>query len=203
MDTKVDIKEELKNRDVPDRYLDCSFENFKGNDLLIKKIKDYLKNKLIYYPERSLFLYGPVGSGKTHLAVAILREIIIDISVKESRENPYSRFYSTSKVLLEIRDTFNRRVPGEPTERDIIDRIIKKDFIILDDYGTQKISDFTRESIYLIIEGRDAAIRPTIITSNLSPKQIAEHIDPRIASRLQNGAIIKIDMPDYRVKGDR
>jgi DNA replication protein DnaC len=73
--------------------------------------------------------------------------------------------------------------------------------LVIDDLGAEKSSEWAREILYLIIDKRYSDLLPTIITSNLSPKELAEKLDDRLVSRLMEDAIvIKIDGKDHRVK---
>ena len=58
--------------------------------------------------------------------------------------------------------------------------------------------DHEHEADYLLLSERYNEMRPTIITTNLSLNQIADRIDARVASRLVDGLVIKLDLPDYR-----
>lgn len=136
----------------------------------------------------------------THLAVSLWRELVLE---SRSRE---VFFITVPELLLEIRATFGQKKSfdswekSDPnqTEEQVIDKYSKVELLILDDLGSEKTSDFTIQSLYLIIDRRNRELRPTIITTNLSLQEIEDNLGARIASRLADMTIIKINMPDYR-----
>jgi DNA replication protein DnaC len=181
------ITTKLTKFNVPKRFLNCSFENFKGNE----KVVSVLKNLSLLKPFPDLILSGNVGCGKTHLSVALLREFIIAGHANEKKV----KFIPVIELLLELRRSFDSQ---QENEFDIIKRYSQLDLLLLDDLGSEKISDWTISSLYVLLNNRYNCCRPTIITTNLISEQIEQTIGSRIASRLAEGRIIQIDMPDYR-----
>lgn len=171
---------------VSKKYLKCSLNNFKNGNTYAKFAEQYLKK-----PTESMFITGPFGSGKTHIAVSICRELML------ADKKPSMRFITASELLLKIRSTFSQ---NGPDEEQVISKYTNLDYLFIDDIGAEKTTDWARATFYLIIDRRDRDMKPTIITSNLTLKEIASTIDGRIASRISNGAIMKINMPDYRAK---
>ncbi len=176
----------LKAIGVGKRYLSCSLDGFKGGH---QKYIDFCRAWLSD-PTISIFFTGYYGCGKTHLAVGICRELII----QERRWD--IRFINAIDLLYEIRRTFNS---DEDCEY-VIDQYLKAEILVLDDLGAEKTTEWAIETLSLIIDRRDRELLPTIITSNLSLADITEKLSGRISSRMANGKIVKIDLPDYRKK---
>jgi DNA replication protein DnaC len=175
----------LRKIGVGKRYYDCSFDNFHGGDKYIEFCWDwYIKR------EESIFFTGSFGCGKTHLAVALCRELI------KCSELYSVRFEFSIDLLYQIRKTFSS---SEDTDS-LINQLANVDYLVIDDLGAEKTTEWSIETMSLIIDRRDREMRPTIITSNLSLGEVAEKISGRIASRMANGKIVKIEMPDYRRK---
>ena len=136
------------------------------------------------------YLWGGVGTGKTHAAVALLRELI--------EVGHWAQFVSVPDLLDQIRATFNRS--GE-SEEDICERPRNGDLVLLDDLGAEKPSEWVREKLYQIINARYNARRCTLVTSNKSPEQLAKQIGDRAVSRLMEMCeAIKLEGPDRRLK---
>lgn len=141
------------------------------------------------YPlNNGLLITGPCGTGKTHIAVAILHAIL---------EKGYSGLFVTVPDLLaEIRKTFNN--DGESKK---IKEIMTARFLVLDDLGAEKTTDWVQEQLYMIINYRYEYELPTVITSNLNIGQLAQKIGERSASRLLEMCYgVKLNGEDYRAK---
>lgn len=181
----------LEPINIPRKYWHVSFDTFTGGD----KYKESLL-RAIKTPSASLYFYGKCGCGKTHLAVSILRELCV------SKNNPGERYYfkSIPELLFDIRNSF--REGSEEGEGDIIKKYLSYRFLVLDDLGAEKSSDFSIATLYLIINGRQNKEKPTIVTSNLTIDQIENQVDARLASRFSEYKYYFINMPDYR-KGKR
>jgi len=176
---------------VGKRYLSCSFETFKGAD----KVKAVCK-ALIEKPE-SIVLTGDTGSGKTHLAVAILREFVKDGKVIDSRG---AIFTTVPDLLLSIRSGFGDSSGFTQSEEDFINSYAKTPFLILDDLGAEKSTEWATATLSAIIDKRYRELLPTVYTTNLTLDEISNQLSRRISSRMSDAKIIKLSMPDYRRK---
>ncbi len=86
------------------------------------------------------------------------------------------------------------------SEKDLLDRYAQTPLLVLDDLGAEKISDWSRQTFYLLIDRRYREIKQTIITSNLTHDQLAGQLDDRIASRIcEMGVVIDTGKKDWRV----
>jgi DNA replication protein DnaC len=126
-----------------------------------------------------VFISGPVGTGKTHLAVAYLvREI------QKWGEN--SRVFIRSVDLFnKLRDSFrkNFEIPASA----IIESFSRYRFLVIDDLGTERDTPLVQEALYDIIDHRAGHRLPTVITSNFTLDRVAEHygeFGERLASRI-------------------
>lgn len=203
---------------IPAKFRKNSLDNFVGSEEIKKILREYgdgfIRNTkylggkaffdegLVQYPGSILFT-GKTGCGKTHLAVSIITELV--------KRNFYIReccFVTAPELLLEIRATFRPSYKKyddfgkceADTENDVLDKYSKCELLILDDLGAEKVSDFTIQSLYLVIDRRNKNLKPTIVTTNLSLEEIETLIDARMASRLADMKVIKLTMPDYRKK---
>ena len=161
---------------IPRAYRNSTFDTFKGNDILVRAVKDC---------KDSMVLFGKTGCGKTHLACAYLQ--------KNS-----GRFANAPELLLKIRDTF--RDGSKLSEAQLIDQYSSVSLLILDDLGSEKSSEYSITTLYLIIDRRIRDEKQTIITTNLSLSEVEKHLSSRISSRMAGMQNFTINMPDYRKK---
>lgn len=126
-----------------------------------------------------VFISGPVGTGKTHLAVAYLvREI------QKWGEN--SRVFIRSVDLFnKLRDSFRNNF-GTPAS-EITESFSRYRFLVIDDLGTERDTPLVQEALYDIIDHRAGHRLPTVITSNFTLDRVVEHygeFGERLASRI-------------------
>jgi len=169
---------------VDRKYRNCTFESFRGGAQLVEKLRRLTEGG------QSVILSGNTGCGKTHLAVAMMSEFLKGKSIS-------ALFVTLPELLLEIRSSFSER--STTTEKSLVERFSSKQFLVLDDLGAEKPSEFTVATLYLILDRRIRQERQTIITTNLmNMDAITEYAGARIASRISEMELIKVNMPDYR-----
>jgi DNA replication protein DnaC len=185
------VQSVLSSSGVPKRHLGCSFDNFSTySDQNLTNALEQCRSIDSKFTD-SLFLSSPrPGTGKTHLSVAIMRSLVL---------NGLSDvlFISSPFLFLEIKNSFNSQ-DEHNTEKKIIEKYSSHPFLVVDDIGVEKVSEWANQIWYMIIDSRYSKMLPTVYTSNLTVGQIAEKIDPRIASRLSSGIVINLDCKDYR-----
>ncbi|MBR2986570.1 MAG: ATP-binding protein [Clostridia bacterium] len=119
----------------------------------------------------SLLLVGKTGLGKTHLSTSIAVEVI---------EKGYDVVYVSAPTLF-------LALEAEKFGRDSelhIDEVERCELLILDDLGTENPSPLHVNFLYRLINSRTVSGRPTIINTNLAPREIKERYTDRVASRL-------------------
>ena len=150
--------------------------------------------------ERGLFFVGDPGVGKTHLAVAILKQVILTRGAR-------GIFYDTRDLLKLIRSTYNDA--NKTTELDVLRPVMEADLLVLDDLGAEKTSEWVEETLNLIVNTRYNERRATIFTSNYpdlppdsNPAVITLHdrIGFRMRSRLHEMCdFLDLEGADYRM----
>jgi DNA replication protein DnaC len=144
---------------IPRRYQNCSLDNFEvHNDShkdALKISRQFVKN----YPaqEVGLLFIGPCGVGKTHLAVAILRELIETKSVSCS-------FYDFRELIRDIQSSFTP--DSNLSEAEILAPVFEVGVLALDELGAKRPTAWVEETVFYIINQRYNQKRPTIFTSN-------------------------------------
>ena len=156
------------------------------------------------HPDRWLYVHGPTGVGKTHLAVSIA-------NVRLQRGDPVV-FWSVSDLLDRLRLTYSD--PDDAAFFKLFDAVRSCEFLILDDFGQQNMTDWTLEKLYQLIAHRHDRILPTVITSQYivwdgAGNEGWERVRSRlqwesIHSRLNDQSVVTeklIAGPDYRGRG--
>jgi len=187
-----------KKTDIPPRFRCKTFE-----DIYTEQKKEYLKQILA---GDSLFITGGSGTGKTFLAVVLAQEFYIQNIIEaqdyysdksEFKPSKSILFLPATELFLKLKSSFNE----SSGEIEILDNLDKADLLILDDIGTDKVSDWSKQIIYTIVDRRYRNMKQLIVTSNLSLQEIGKLYDDRIASRLMEmGSVVELVGKDKRIK---
>ncbi len=174
------LRQRLKRARIPRRYASKTLGTFDGRSSpilgnLTKDAERYAKgfNFEVEYP-RGLLMEGPVGCGKSHMAIAILREII--------RKGYSGLYYNSPDLLRDIRATFSKG--SQITEDDLLEEVTTIDMLVFDDMGAEMCTNFVLDRFYLIINERYTDCKPVIITTNLSREELKNRLGERIFSRI-------------------
>jgi DNA replication protein DnaC len=161
-----------------------------------------------------LFLQGPVGTGKSHLSVAVLRTIIANnldrFGVPPSQlgfvnDYTFDGYYCSMVSVVELLETLRESV-GNIKKKELVrrklHRIKSDDIVILDDIGAEKPSEFIEAQLFAIIDLRYRTRRSTFFTSNCSLKQLETQIGARSVSRIFGMCEgVKVGGEDWRKRG--
>jgi len=174
----------LMSLGVGKRHSVCTFENYNGNEH--KRLMELLIND---FGENVLIQSANVGNGKTHLAVAsLLKYGLIN--------NGIHRFVNYTNLMLEIKSTFSNETTEN--ESDIINKYCGYNMLVIDDVGAERGTDYTISILYIILNNRYEASKPTIITTNMVGDEILNQYGKRILSRLRSGYLITLNSKDHR-----
>lgn len=164
---------------VPVHYQDAQpqvFEVRRWVHSLVERATTSPRNFFSIDRGRSLMLLGPIGTGKTYEAYGALRLLA------ESGA-------SLSWLFTTAADLYGRLRPRHGVDAEqVIEQAMKVRFLVLDDLGAAKGSEWTEEINYRLINHRYEHERPTLITSNVPPKDLSVALGERVASRLHEMA---------------
>lgn len=185
---------------IPRRYRGVSFDRPPVTEIaapvtaavkrFVKRIDDNLDNG------RGLWFFGSVGTGKTTLAM-----LVSSHALEAGRS---VAIYSLPRLLAEIRTTYDDDRANSYTG--LLDRLTGVDLLHIDDVGAEKTTPWVLEQLYAIVNARYEDERSMIITTNLERDALAEQINERTVSRLEEmcevlplwGADARQQRPDVR-----
>lgn len=168
------------------RFLRRTFEAFQPtaeNQRGLRVCKQYADNFRDKQPEHNpdpgrngLFITGPMGTGKTHLAAAIANQLM--------REGTAVICMTMIDLLERIRQTYEKQKPllpygtSEPSEAKLLHKYKTVPLLIIDDMGKEPATKWAVSKIYAIINARYEAYLPTIITTNYTDSELVRRLTP-------------------------
>lgn len=161
---------------IGERFKDRRFDTFKTNASNRKAYEACLSYARSFNKKSNgLLLVGEYGTGKTHLAVSIIHEL--------AKKNVYGVFITTPDLLQKIRTSYTN---PDIKANEIMDIVKTTEFLVLDDLGTEKVTDWVREQFYMIINARYENMLQTVITTNCTFKELEaeDKLGKRIVSRI-------------------
>jgi DNA replication protein DnaC len=162
---------------IPKRYSDVAFDRPPVTDInreVVKATRRFVEEiDARLDAGRGLWFMGPVGTGKTTLAMLVSKAAL--------NAGRSVAIYSLPRLLNEIRDTHR----AERSHVDLLDRLTSVDLLHIDDVGAERTTDWVLEELYSIVNARYENERSIVLTTNILDREaLCEQISERTVSRL-------------------
>ena len=150
---------------IPERYRHCSLDTFEtsfpGADGSLERALTTARRFVDEYPVdtagKGLLFVGTMGTGKTHLAVGVLRRLVREKGVR-------GLFCDYRELLKNIQNSYNPQVAT--TELELLKPVFSADVLVLDDLGAQRPNEWVWDTVALLLNARYNDKQTTIITTN-------------------------------------
>ncbi len=146
---------------IPKRYEHCELSNFEfdGPHRNLAAARLAACKFVEEYPldNTGLLLIGSIGTGKTHLAVGIIKELVVSKGIP-------CLFYDYRELLKQIQNSYNDSVKA--TELEVLRPVFEAEVLVLDELGAVKPTEWVWDTVSLILNSRYNDNRTTIITTN-------------------------------------
>lgn len=193
----------LDRAGIPPRFLERTLENYQadtaGQRVALAAARRYAASFSDALKRGTCMIFaGNVGTGKTHLACGIAREVM--------RHGYTALFVTVSEAIRAVRSTWRR--DAERSEEQVLREFTAVDLLILDEVGVQFGTEAEQVTLFEIINRRYAHLRPTLILSNLPVQSdsggptLRDYLGERAFDRLRegDGKLIAFDWQSYRRK---
>ena len=168
---------------IPPRFAEKDLSNYEADAGLQSEVLEFCEDYAGRFAENlksgsCLMLLGLVGTGKTHLAIGILKTAI--------NSGFRGRYMTVSRIMRDVKDTFAKH--SESSEGEVLAKLISTDLLVIDEIGVQRANEFEANTLFEVINGRYEAIKPTILIANLTLKEMRESVGDRVFDRMrENG----------------
>ncbi len=186
---QAEINNRLENAMLGPRFLKKTFENYLVESDAQRRVLESCRAFLSMMDKMSGMIFcGHPGTGKNHLASAIVREAVVNY-------NKTALIMTAMDIMRTIKETWN----GGGKESAVIKMFVDPDILVIDELGVQFGSQ--TEEIYFtdIVNKRYNAMRPTLILTNLNPQEVEKFLGARAFDRFKElGRCLLFDWQSMR-----
>lgn len=148
------------------------------HEAMAEYLELFRDNYVAHFGKRSpnLYLYGPTGTGKTFMLSCIAKGVL---------DKGYGVLYRTAPEMLDFLTAYAFMYAQERSALEAQHEFYYDcDLLIIDDLGAEFQTDKALSELFVLINARLLAGKPTVISSNISPEELGRIYDQRIASRI-------------------
>lgn len=186
----------LREAGIPERFKDADVWHWQHGMDQQRRVWDVVRSyctgfESVLQTGACLTMLGAPGTGKTHLAIGIVRHVI---------EKGGTALYTTAMDAVgRIRATFDKSTRSE-TEQAALESMASVDLLAVDEVGRQTDSAHERETLFRILDARYRGLRPTVLVSNLNPTKLAAFLGEAVVDRLKEagGRWLVFDWASHR-----
>lgn len=170
--------------DLPRRFIDATFDGWDARDQRQTAAKASVHAWVSTECGKAatgafIALLGKPGTGKTHLAIAAIREAI-------EKHNRSAQYITTREVIRRVRDTWRR--DSEKSEQDIIDELVGVRILVIDEVGVQAGTENEKTILFDLLDARYREMRATLLISNEDLAGITRYLGERLIDRMREGS---------------
>jgi DNA replication protein DnaC len=194
---------------IPPRFQSATFETYLHDSQEKRRALSICRKYADRWDDRKakggcLVLCGKPGTGKTHLAAGIMREVIGN-EVMAGNNNfglhgrNYPVIYTTvTEMMREVKSTYAKN--SDKSEIDVIRKYSSVSLLVIDEIGASRGTETELITLQEIIDSRYQHILPTILISNLAESELAAYIGERAVDRMyeNGGAVIAFNWESHR-----
>ncbi len=192
----VETKRAFRESQIPKKYIWKFTEDFEvvsDKAKMLIGIVNTLKDLPPGQPVQGYYIWGPAGSGKTLFASIILQELILKFGQA-------GKFIDLSRQFFQrLRDSYSVTDSSYGETGRILDELIDIPFLVIDDFGVQRNTQWEMEMLYNLIDSRYTAERPTFLTSNISIDKFKSTMQVKSDDKNKNSDDKTIHIPYDRI----
>jgi DNA replication protein DnaC len=195
------VEERLRNLRLPPRYKSYTFESYNEDDGS-PVFKDAVVKWTTNIEKRmedgmGLYIHGKTGIGKTHMAVAALKEVVT--------KNELSGLFMSYDIFVEmVHDARNNdgelpEMYGDPNLLKYMRRVY--DVVVFDNLNTDRLTEYMAKTVSNMIESRYEMKLPTIFTTDIIPDKLSVIYSARVQSIIKESCyMMHVVGEDYRTR---